>query len=375
MGVQFSRITDAFDGPFTKVDGLLKPSPAVIAGAEKPVGYLISHRMNDSFVLINRLLKANCDVYWLKKAQLIDGRDFGTGSVWVPATTDSSAMIQIAAKTLGVDAVGLASPPAGDSFKLKPQRIALYDQYGGLMPSGWDRWLFEQYEFPFQVIYPQTLDAGDLKKQFDVIVFPDGAFRVRGGDPDEERYNRQPQADKIPEQYRGMLGSITESKTIPALRKFVESGGSIIAVGSATRMAKILGVPVDNYVTQSRDKYYVPGSLLKMDVDIQNPLAYGMPDSVDVFFDNSPVFRLLPANAERRATPVGWFSSPKPLVSGWAWGQQFLDGGTAVAEARIGEGKIFLFGPEITFRGQPHATFKFLFNAIDYAESEGVTLK
>jgi hypothetical protein len=155
----------------------------------------------------------------------------------------------------------------------------------------------------------------------------------------------------------------------------VESGGSIIAVGSATRMAKVLGVPIDSYVTQSREKYYVPGSLLKMDVDIENPLAYGMPDSVDVFFDNSPVFRLLPANVEKRATPVGWFSSPKPLVSGWAWGQQFLDGGTAVAEARIGEGKIFLFGPEITFRGQPHATFKFLFNAIDYAESEGVILK
>jgi ABC-type glycerol-3-phosphate transport system permease component len=31
-------------------------------------------------------------------------------------------------------------------------------------------------------------------------------------------------------------------------------------------------------------------------------------------------------------------------------------------------GELFLVGPEITFRGQPHGTFKFLFNAIYYGK-------
>jgi hypothetical protein len=35
-----------------------------------------------------------------------------------------------------------------------------------------------------------------------------------------------------------------------------------------------------------------------------------------------------------------------------------------VIEAAVGRGKLFLFGPEITFRAQPHGTFKFLFNGI-----------
>ena len=74
----------------------------------------------------------------------------------------------------------VAKAPAGDALKLKPIRIGLYDSYGGSMPSGWTRWLFEQYEFPFQVVYPATLDAGDLKSKFDVLVFTDGAIR-RGG--------------------------------------------------------------------------------------------------------------------------------------------------------------------------------------------------
>ena len=53
-------------------------------------------------------------------------------------------------------------------MKLKPVRIGLWDQYGGSMPSGWIRWMFEQYEFPFEVVFPRTLDAGNLAAKYDV---------------------------------------------------------------------------------------------------------------------------------------------------------------------------------------------------------------
>ena len=59
-----------------------------------------------------------------------------------------------------------------------------------------------------------------------------------------------------------------------------------------------------------------------------------------------------------------WFATGKPLRSGWAYGQGYLEGGVEVVEASVGKGKLFLFGPEITFRAQPHGTFKFLFNGI-----------
>ena len=44
------------------------------------------------------------------------------------------------------------------------------------MPSGWTRWLLEQFEFPFEVVYPQTLDAGNLKAKYDVLIFADGGI-------------------------------------------------------------------------------------------------------------------------------------------------------------------------------------------------------
>ena len=100
-----------------------------------------------------------------------------------------------------------------------------------------------------------------------------------------------------------------------------------------------------------------------MTVDSARPVAWGLGDRIDVFFDNSPVYRLVPA-AGQPVVPVAWFSGPAPLRSGWAWGQGYLDGGVAVAEATMGKGKVYLFGPEITFRAQPHGTFKFLFNGI-----------
>jgi hypothetical protein len=62
------------------------------------------------------------------------------------------------------------------------------------------------------------------------------------------------------------------------------------------------------------------------------------------------------------------------LRSGWAWGQKYLDKSAAVIEASVGKGKLFLFGPEILFRSQPHGTYKFLFNGIYYGRAETVNL-
>ncbi len=345
---------------------------------------MISHQLNNSFVVVNRLLKANCDVYWLQEPQTAVARDLGTGAIWVPASPTALSIIEKGAKELGVQADGVARPPQSRALKLRPTRIGLYDQYGGLMTSGWDRWLFEQYEFPFELVYPQTLDNGDLKNKYDVLVFTGGAFRGSGSVDRESSSNRQPRAEDIPEQYRGWLGKITAEKTIPQIRKFMEAGGSVIAAGSSSGMASLLGVPVDDYLTEmgpdgklrplSRAKYYIPGSLLRVTIDNNNPLAYGMPKAVDAFFDNSPVFKLRPDAELKRTSAVGWFSGPAPLVSGWAWGQQYLDGGTAVVEASVGNGKIFLLGPEITFRAQPYATFKLLFNGVYYGSAQKTNL-
>jgi len=378
MGVEYDRIMDDFSGPFTKLKFTMLPNdPGSIIGASNPAGYLISHRINNSFVLINRLLKSKADVYWLQSALTADGQDLGTGTIWVPASSSSLPVLQSGARELGITIHAIAKAPTGQAFKIQPVRIGLYDQYGGMMPSGWTRWLFEQYEFPFEIVYPTTLDAGNLKSKFDVLVFADGAMRRgntgrgaggggRGG----------PDPTNIPEEYRASVGRITEEKTMPEIKKFVESGGAIVTVGSSTTMADLLGVRVSNHLVDAakkplpRDQFYIPGSLMRTTIDNTNPLAYGMPKSVEVFFDSSPVF-----NIGAGVKPVASFVGKQTLDSGWAWGQEFLDGGTAVAEAKVGEGKVMMMGPEVTFRGEPHATFKLLFNGVLYGNAQTTELK
>lgn len=386
MGVQFDRILDGFEGPFQRLPYVPLPAPAAtISGPANPAGDLISHRVNNSFKLMNRLLNARAEVYWMKEAIKVNGQDLGTGTIWVPASAAVVPILRRGAAELGVDVYAVAKSPVGEAYKLKPIRIGLYDQYGGLMPAGWIRWIFEQYEFPFEMVYPKTLDAGDLKSRYDVIVFTDGAYRrpgsaARGGGLFA---NRIP--DDVPEQYQPWLGTITADKTIPQVKRFVEAGGSVVTIGSSTTMGEILGVPVSNHLVEKgpdgkdrplpAEKFYIPGTLLRANIDNTQPLAFGMPSQVDVLYDNSPLYNLDPDAAQKHTTSVGWFSGTDSVASGWAWGAQYLAGGTAIAEAKVGEGRVTLLGPEVTFRGQPHGTYKLLFNGVYSGTTQAVILK
>src|SRR5262249_14080842 len=219
------------------------------------------------------------------------------GSFLIPATAQSTPMVEKVAAEKGLTVDGVQTVSTGDHppVSLKPVRIGLWDQYGGSMPSGWTRWLFEQFEFPFEVVYPQTLDAGNLNAKFDVLVFVDGAIPERdaaaGGG-----FGGQPAADSIPQDFRGWVGRTTVAKTVPEIKKFAENGGTVITIGSSTSLGHHLGLPIANALVEvvngaerplPREKYYVPGSLLEARIDNTNPLAYGMDDHAMVFYDES----------------------------------------------------------------------------------------
>jgi hypothetical protein len=370
MGVRFDRILDGFDCPCERIEGLAAPPARTVASSNGARGFVISHAPNDAFLAVNRLLKAGAEVYWLRSPLSAAGRTHPPGTFYVAASGAAIPTLQRAASELGLNVEGTTAAPGSDAVRLRPRRIALADQYGGSMPSGWTRWLLEQYEFQFDVVFPQQVDASDLRAKYDVIILPSGALgeRARGG-----RVG-QPQASEIPAEFRPMLGRLTTERSVPQLRRFLEAGGTVITVGSSTALAQYLGLPVSNALVErtatggervlSAEKFYVPGSVLQVAVDSTAPIAAGMPSRLDVFFDNSPTFRLGPDAAPRGVRAVAWFDSDSPLRSGWAWGQAYLEGGVAVAEATVGRGTLVLLGPEITFRAQPHGTFKFLFNGI-----------
>jgi hypothetical protein len=370
MGVRFDRVLDAVNGPFQPVPDLIAPPAAKVIGAGK-AGYLVSHELNDGFVLTNRLLKARLPVFWVDGPSSAEGHDLGRGAIWIPASAKAKAIVETAAASLGVPAYAVGQAPQGKLTPLKAPRIALVDVYGGSMPSGWDRWLLEQFEFPYTVVYPQRLDAGGLRKDFDVILMPDGLGVPSHGQKPARRGPGQPRAEDIPPEYRSWLGTITADKTAPQLSKFLKEGGAILAVGESTGVADMLHAPVVDPLVETANgktaplpstKFYIPGSILEAHVRAGSPLAYGVGATVPLFFDSSPVFRL--AEGARGVSPIVTFEGQDPLLSGWALGQKRLDGTVAIADACVDGGHLFLMGPEVNQRAQSQASFKFMFNGL-----------
>ena len=78
----------------------------------------------------------------------------------------------------------------------------------------------------------------------------------------------------------------------------------LVAFGGSATLGEQLGLPMRDHLVEMtaagverslpRDKYYIPGSLLRVAVDNTNPVAWGMEREVDVMFDNSPVLHLGP---------------------------------------------------------------------------------
>ena len=360
MGIEFHRMLDEVAAPLVVAEDPVRiPAGKVEEGLS---GWLLPLTTNDAYRVLNLLGT---------EASIVAGRIY--------APPSSGLAVRRMAVELGVSFSAASSMQEGASDLLRNRRkpvreprVALLDVYGGSMPSGWMRWLFFRYGFSFEVIYPETLNQGDLTK-YDVIVMPQGTYGREGG-AREGAGGGQPKPEAIPAEFRGWLGSATAAEAAPRLKSFVEAGGTVIALGSSTRLAADLKLPLTNHLVERlpngaervlpREKYYIPGSILRAAVDTRHPATTGLTPQVDLYFDSSPVFRLAPDAAQRGVTALAWFDSPAPLRSGWAWGQHYLDGGVVAAVARLGKGQLFLFGPEMTFRAQPHGTFKFVFNAI-----------
>ncbi len=389
MGVVFDRVLDGFEGPFEEIPDVIAPPPASFDAKANPAGWLLDHRVNDSFVAMNRIFKAKGEVYWLEDEVVSKGKTYPVGTMYIPRQASLVPVLEKLAKETGLHFEGVGQAPAVRSLKIRPQRIGLWDSYGGSMGAGWARWILEQFEFPFERVFAPALDTGNLKSRFDVLIFVGGGIPryTAGGGQQSMGFSRggggTPQ--DVPDEYKDQVGRVSVETTLPKLREFIEQGGTIITIGSSTSLGFHFGLPIGDHLVEKtsegeerplqRDTYYVPGSVLEVQVDNTHPLAYGVGTTADIFFNRSPVFRLYPEAGLKGVRPVAWFGDKNPLRSGWTWGEQYLAQGVEVLDAEIGKGKLVLCGPEVLFRAQPHGTFKFVFNGIYYGGATPVNLR
>ncbi|MBM4060390.1 MAG: peptidase [Planctomycetes bacterium] len=371
MDVQVERCFEALDGPFapwTDADGFAPARLPPPAGA----GYRIDGRDSHAVIVVNRLFAAGCAVEW----------SVAGGSWFVPGTEQATAVLARAARELGLRAVTEARPAHGLHERVAAPRIGLFDVFGGHMPTGWVHWLLREFEFPVQQVFGERVEAGDLASDFDVLVFHAGLPSGRDAERSTPR-RTEPDYDKLAaalppfedwSNLRARAVRLTAEKAIPALRAFVEQGGTLVALGGeCEKVIRHFGLPVlvgTHVPTEdggerrtTREEFYVPGSLLAIEVDRWHPIARGASRTLAAMVGGgSPILQV--TDPEAPIDVVARYRGQDTLLSGWAIGEEFLVGKAAALCARIGKGRVVLFGADVAYRGQPLGTCKLLFQAI-----------
>src|SRR5439155_10187254 len=232
MGVKADHLMESVTAATEKVD--LAPVPA--APLPSPVssgrgGLALDPRANDSFIAVNRLLKAGDAVYRATTAMAASGTSWPAGSFVVAIGSGTAGRVQQAARSLGLTAVATDRIPA-DALRIRLPRIGLYHAWGGNMDEGWTRWLLEQYEFPYTSIHDADVRAGNLRSRYDVIVLPDATY--------DQMLNGLG-SGSMPEEYTG--GMTPRGVSNPY--EFTASGGTLVTLDRAAELPlTAFGVPI-----------------------------------------------------------------------------------------------------------------------------------
>jgi hypothetical protein len=351
MGVRSDRIEQPFTvqaAPVTEAP----PPPGRVTGTGRH-GYLLTPRRNESADVLNGLLLAGETMHVAGAPFQAAGRRWDAGTFVIAAGSGTQARLVELARDLGVEFVAIQSAPTVPLAAVRRPRVALYRSWTANMDEGWTRFVLNQHDFDVTTITNAHIRAGDLAG-FDAIILPDqSAASILTGAPTVRR----------PDEFAGGVGQ----EGVASLRAYVENGGRIVAFDGATEFAiRHFELPLRNSVAGiSRNEFYVPGSLIRMDVDNTHPVAFGMQRSAAAFFQDSRGFEIEVDTGAHGVEVVARYADSDLLLSGWEIGaQERLAGRAAVVRVSHGAGDLVLIGFRPQFRAWPTGTYKLIFNSL-----------
>ena len=215
-----------------------------------------------------------------------------------------------------------------------------------------------------------------------MLLFPDvSPSIISEGEPASDSWYRRFWTP-LPPQYSGGIDTlpkpddsgkkkkdeITKTKGGERIKKWVEAGGTVVALDSSSQyFIDLFKLPVSNTLDKvSSDRFNCPGSSLRVLMNMESPLSFGMLPEEVVYFADSPAFRTrVPDPRFGRQVIARYPDDDKDiLVSGYLEGGELLEKRAAVVEFSIGEGRVILIGFRAQHRAQPLRTFKLLFNTL-----------
>jgi hypothetical protein len=376
MGVACDEVEEAFEAKLEKIDNVPYPKAPAKQGQDAYV--VLNSQVNASYAVAFALLKDKAEMWRTSTKVSAKGFEIPAGSFIVKNTLEVKKALPALLDKHHLAVLDFDDVAAMPKAPLKSPRIGLFQSWRGNMDEGWTRYVFDDMGIPFKTLHNEDIKGTkdkkvDLRADYDVIVFADErANTIKGTRPGatpgaggaESPMARMFRQGSMPPEYEGGIGQ----EGVDALKAFVEKGGMVVALNGASDFAiSEFGAPARNAISGvDRTKFFCPTSILRILVDNETPIGYGMPKEAAAMFVNSLAFDTFSPPYDWDRKVVATYPEDGVLLSGWLLGEEYLTRKAAVVDTKYKEGRIILIGIRCQNRAQSHGTYKFLLNALLY---------
>jgi hypothetical protein len=300
------------------------------------------------------------------------GIDFPAGSLVIAPGVDASA-VRSAVEAFGLTAAALSETLAVPMHDADVPRIAMYSSWNGTQEIGWVRYTFDKFGIPYDLIYKERVRKGNLRGDYDVIVMPtQTATRQAVFAPPAARpvpYVKDPKY-----RFLGMYGESPDitggmgGEGVDAFAKFLDGGGTLIAMGNAVRFPAEFGFArsVDASGTTSTN-FYAPRPLVNAEVlRLDHPVFYGYTEKImPIKFLGGPLMSV--AAPDQGHVLARYVGGDAAVLSGLMRGAEEIRErpfAIDVPGGLSGRGRVILFSNNPIYRWQNHGEFNMVFNAV-----------
>jgi len=376
MGVETIEIKDKtiLEHDFTPVIGPVKLNGSVKGGKARGA-YIINNGTNNS-LLTARIRLARFSAWAAEEPFKIKDLEFAAGSLIFPIDKAIPELHKTVSKTaaeLGLTVHSSSKLPQITMHELDIPRVAIFHTWASTQDDGWVRLAFDQLDIPFKQIHKDHIRAGDLKNNYDVIIFSScrgrsGADIINGIDPAHRgplAYVKSAEFKHLgtPDSSEDITGGIGLEGVVE-LKQFVEDGGLLLALNNAVRVPIDFGLVRGIGYFQPSAGFFNPGSLIKSEIlQEKHPVTYGYDKELAILRRASGP--LLNVADELKKHIIVSYAKKGPLcLSGLVKNEKNLSEKAAIIDMPVGQGRILFFTFNPFWRDTNHAVYMFVFNAI-----------
>jgi hypothetical protein len=347
--------------------------PGTIRGDSPTCGYAVVHN-GSNFMITFRSRLPHVQLQVAEKSFQAGETLIPAGSFIIPAAAPADTLRQVRkiVADLGLQAVALQSAPQVGMHEAGLPRLAVYSTWGSTQDVGWVRFALDRFEVPYELIYKERVRQGQLNRSFDVILIPEQAESAKGLVFDIEPASRPLAYTRTAEfQSLGMYGQSEDISGGMGLegalefRKFVEDGGVLVTLGSASLFPIEFGLTWTVDTRRPSAQFYAPGPIVEAEfLKPEHPIFYGYPSKpVPVRYAGGPLFQVQEKYREQQVL-MRFTGTEKSVLSGLMKNPSEIKERPAILDVAAGKGRVVMFATNPCYRWQNHGEFNMLFNAI-----------